>query len=191
MKTFITVLVILAIVCAGIAFYFLTGQYNVAATSPHWDITLEILETVRNQSIRRYSKSVSVPQSLDDPKLRQIGFHHYHEMCRLCHGAPGYEREEFAEGLYPNPPHLASGAIQKEWSDAQLYWIVDNGLKMTGMPSFGVTHTKEQMWGIIVFLRLLPNLNPPEYGSLVQSASKKREQKEHHHGGNNSTTTNQ
>ena len=185
MKACITVLIILAIVCLGVAFYFFTGRYNVAATSPHWDITLEILETVRDQSITRFSQGVSVPQSLDDPKLREVGFHHYHEMCRLCHGAPGYEREEFAEGLYPNPPHLASGSIQKEWSDAQLYWIVDNGLKMTGMPSFGVTHSKRQMWGIIAFLRILPNLNPQEYGSMVESAAKQNGEKEHHHGNDN------
>ncbi len=182
MKACVTVLVLLAIVSLGVAFYFFTGRYNVAATSPHWDITLEILEMVRNQSIRRYSESVSVPQSLDDPKLREIGFHHYHEMCRLCHGAPGYERTEFARGLYPSPPHLASEAIQKEWSDAKLYWIVDNGLKMTGMPSFGVTHSEKQMWGIIAFLKLLPSLKPDEYRSMVESAAKETNQGEHHHG---------
>lgn len=188
MKACISVLVILAVVGLGIGFYFFTGRYNVAATSPHWDTTLEVLETVRDQSIMRHSKDVPAPPSLADPGLQEIGFHHYHEMCRLCHGAPGYDRNEFAEGLYPNPPKLSSGTIQKEWDNAQLYWIVDNGLKMTGMPSFGVTHNEHQMWGIIAFLRILPDLSSDKYHHMVESASKKTEPGDHHHGGDGSNS---
>lgn len=175
-------LAILAVLTLGAGFYFYTGRYDVAATSPHWDMTLEILETVRDQSIKRHSEDIKMPQLLEDPKLQETGFHHYHAMCRLCHGAPGYEPNECAKGLYPNPPHLASGNIQNEWNDAQLYWIVKNGLKMTGMPSFGVTHGEEEMWGMIAFLRVLPDLKPDEYGAMIESAAKEGEQKDHHHG---------
>lgn len=172
MKAFITFIVILAILILGAGVFFFTGRYNVAAISPHWNMTLEILETVRDQSIKRQSRGIQVPQWLDEPGLRQIGFHHYHEMCRLCHGAPGYERKEFARGLYPNPPDLASQNIQNQWNDAQMYWIVKNGLKMTGMPSFGITHSKKQMWAIIVFVRHLPNITPNEYNGMVRSEAK-------------------
>lgn len=191
MKACITVFAILAVFVAGVGFYFFTGHYNVAATSPHWNLTLETLETVRDQSIKRHSEGINVPQSLDDPKLRELGFHHYHEMCRLCHGAPGYERNEFAQGLYPNPPHLASGALQKEWNDAQLYWIVKNGLKMTGMPSFGVTHSEEEMWGVIAILRILPDLKPDGYAAMTESAAQEGEQEGHHHDGDSSETHSQ
>jgi mono/diheme cytochrome c family protein len=58
--------------------------------------------------------------------------------------------------------------VQRDLSDAELFWIVKNGLKMTGMPSFGKTHTEKQIWGIVAFLRRLPNLSPEEYAAMVK-----------------------
>jgi hypothetical protein len=69
----------------------------------------------------------------------------------------------------PNPPSLVSDEVQRELSDAELFWVVKNGLKMTGMPSFGKTHTDEQLWGIVAFLRRLPNLAADEYGAMVKA----------------------
>ena len=59
--------------------------------------------------------------------------------------------------------------MQRGLSDAELLWVVKNGLKMTGMPSFGKTHTKKQLWGIVAFLRRLPNLTTEEYKAMVES----------------------
>jgi len=59
--------------------------------------------------------------------------------------------------------------VQRDLSDAELFWIVKNGLKMTGMPSFGKTHTEEQIWGIVAFLRHLPTLSPEEHAAMVKA----------------------
>jgi mono/diheme cytochrome c family protein len=59
--------------------------------------------------------------------------------------------------------------VQRDLSDAELFWVAKNGLKMTGMPSFGKTHTDEQLWGIVAFVRRLPNLAPEEYGAMVKT----------------------
>jgi hypothetical protein len=181
LKAFIAVFALLAVVFTAMTFYFLTGGYNVAATSPHWAVTVKVLRAVSDRSIQWQSRGIGVPGTFNDPKLSQIGFNHYHAMCRLCHGAPGYEPSEFARGLYPSPPNLTSGRIQ-QWSDSQLYWIVKNGVKMTGMPAFGVTHDKEEMWGIVAFLRRLPKLTPVEYRRLVKAAMQSG-MMNHDHGG--------
>jgi mono/diheme cytochrome c family protein len=181
MRCTLIVFVVVLVLAAGAAAFIWSGAYNVSARSPHWDITFWLLQTVRNQSIASHSKGISAP-ALEDNEYIQLGLRHFHPMCRLCHGAPGYPREEFAQGLYPSPPDLASDQVQ-HLKDAELYWIVDNGLKMTGMPSFGVTHSEKEMWAIVAFLRRLPNLNPRQYNALLKAAGFQEGREMHHSGG--------
>jgi mono/diheme cytochrome c family protein len=169
MKVIIGVLGTLAFLIAAASIFIWSGVYNVAADEPHWKITHEVLEIARDRSIVRHSNSINAPL-LDDPKLSQAGFDHYHNMCRLCHGAPGYARSDFAKGLYPIPPDLSSEHLQHEWKDAQLFWITKHGLKMTGMPAIGETHDDEDIWGIIAFVRGLPRVSPDAYTELMSAA---------------------
>jgi mono/diheme cytochrome c family protein len=167
MKSFVWSMVFLVglLVVGGVLFVF-SGMYNVSADVPHWRLTFLILDEARDRSIEFHSEGITVRRL--DEKLAAIGFPHFHDMCRLCHGAPGYSREEFAAGLYPSPPDLSTAAFQDEATDAKLYWVVKHGLKMTGMPSFGVTHDEETLWGIVAFARQLPKLTPEDYASMVK-----------------------
>ncbi len=63
----------------------------------------------------------------------------------------------------------------QRWTDDELYWIIGNGIKMTGMPAFGPTHDKDEPWGVVTFVRDLPNLNPKEYQAMVEAAGFKEE----------------
>jgi len=103
-------------------------------------------------------------------------------MCFGCHGAPGHELSEIAQGLNPKPPKLDAEDVQAG-SDAELYWVVKNGLRMTGMPAFGPTHEDKELWSIVAFLRRLPKLKPQEYDAMVEAAGlqKGEEEHEHHH----------
>ncbi len=182
MKLVFTLIAILCFLIVLITAYIWSGRYNVSATKPHWGITLWFLEKVREQSISAHSRTIPILSS-ENPERLNIGFRNYHAMCRTCHGAPGYSRTEIAKGLYPAPPDLASEDVQKTLNDAELYWIVENGIKMTGMPAFGPTHSKDELWGIVAFVRHLPNLNPEEYQAMVKKAGFKEEgAEEHHHG---------
>ena len=167
MRYFLTIVIFLAVVTAGLALYVLSGYYNIAATSPHWNITLSLIDTLRDRSIEVHSKGIQAP-NLDDPKLKELAFPHYHEMCRLCHGAPGYSPEEFAPGLYPSPPSMTSGKIQQALKDTEIYWIVKHGIKMTGMPAFGPTHTEKIMWGLVALAEEVPRMTPEQYRRQVK-----------------------
>lgn len=121
--------------------------------------------------------------NLNDPKLKLTAFSHYHVTCRLCHGAPEYEPEEFAKGLYPAPPSMTSGHIQKARSEAEIYWIVKHGIKMTGMPAFGPTHEEKELWGLVALAEEIPEMSPEQYRQQVKAASSKGEKgPEHTHG---------
>jgi mono/diheme cytochrome c family protein len=120
---------------------------------------------VRNWSIAHHSTDIEAPP-LDGAKLVQDGAAYYHRTCRLCHGAPRLPRSQFAIGLYPVPPGLTSEET-KGLRDTELYWIVKNGIKMTAMPSFGVTHADRDLWCMVAFLRHYPELTVKEYEGLT------------------------
>lgn len=183
MKSILCILIVFGVIALGAAAFIWSGSYNVAATSPHWEATFFLLEKVRDRSIEAHSKDI-VPPSLEEPKYLESGSHHYHPMCRLCHGAPGHPRSEFAQGLYPSPPNLAAKGLQGEWSDAEVYWIIKNGLKMTGMPAFGINHSEDELWGLVAFFRRLPDMKPEEYNLMVKPTDHRQgtDEADHHHG---------
>jgi mono/diheme cytochrome c family protein len=167
MKYLLTVGIVLACLVLGAVIFAWSGIYNIAATEPHWGITLSFIGMLRDRSIEVHSEGIQVP-NLNEAKLKEIGFPHFHEMCRLCHGAPEYRPEEFAEGLYPSPRSMTSGSIQKALSDAEIYWIVKHGIKLTGMPAFGPTHDEEQLWGIVAIAEEIPRMSPEQYRQMVK-----------------------
>ena len=171
MKSFLwgAVAMIALMAIGGVAFVW-SGIYNVAANAPHWGVTFWILGEARERSVSVHSKGI-LPPPLTGQKLVDIGFPHYHAACRLCHGAPGYSPFAFAQGLYPKPPVLTSQDVQRELDDREIYWVVKNGLKMTGMPSFGARYKDEEIWGIVTFLRRLPNMASEEYSGMVKTVA--------------------
>jgi mono/diheme cytochrome c family protein len=103
--------------------------------------------------------------------LVHTGFRHYHSMCVMCHGAPGRDPSEVGQGLNPQPPPLDADQVQTQYSDAELYWIIKHGVRMTGMPAFGPTHTEKDLWALVAFVRTLPQITPDEYTAMAQTAA--------------------
>lgn len=171
MKTVLTLLgFLLVLVLAALAFIY-SGSYDVSASSPDTGLVHWALETTRERSVHSaaeaFEESAQIP-NLDDPDLVRTGLVHYHAMCVTCHGAPGVPISEIGQGLNPFPPELAAEAEEEE--PAEVFWVVKNGIKMTGMPAFGVTHSDEEIWAITAFLQRMPKLSPQEYGALVKEA---------------------
>ena len=179
MKYVLTVVIVLTVLIVGSGLYVWSGSYNIAATAPHWSITLSFVDTLKDRSIEVRSKDIHAP-NLDDQKIKELAFPHYHEMCRLCHGAPGYLPEEFATGLYPSPPSMTKGDIQKELSDAEIYWIVKHGIKLTGMPAFGPTHKDETLWGLVALSKEIPKMTPEQYQLRVKEMGLEEEMAQGH-----------
>jgi len=156
--TVIVVLLVLTCIAGLVVMY--GGYYNVAATKKHNALTFWVLDETMENSIKHNAKGITAPD-LSDSNMIRTGFEHYDHMCRVCHGAPGIMGDEFAAGLYPKPPSLMESA--PEWTSAELFWTIKNGIKMTGMPAFDVTHTDEKIWVMVSFVRILPDLNHQDY----------------------------
>ena len=166
MKYLLTIIGIIAAMGIGGMLFAWSGLYDISAAEPHWDATESLIETLRDRSITVHSKGIQTPD-LDDPEYLMAAAGHYHGMCRLCHGAPGAHTNEFARGLYPSPPDFTTGAVQDTRSSAEIYWIVKNGIKMTGMPAFGPTHDETELWGLVAFTRELNEMSAEAYARVI------------------------
>lgn len=137
-----------------------SGAYNVAATDGHWPFTRWSFETTMHNSVAARAAEVpAAPRFTEDTIAAGAG--EFKAMCEHCHGGPGIERAEWAEGMLPNPPQLSEAAA--EWSAEEIYWIVRHGVKMSGMPAFGPTHDEETLWNIVAFVDRLAAVTPAEY----------------------------
>ncbi|WP_347140981.1 cytochrome c [Paracoccus sp. SSK6] len=141
-----------------------TGAYNVAASDPHSDAVRWTLDTTMHRSIERRAGKVELPQSFPDALVAE-GATHYAESCVHCHGAPGQEPTDWSRGMRPEPPHLVEAAA--EWRPEEIYWIVENGIKMSGMPAFGTHHGPEGIAALTAFVTQLPGLTPDDYRALT------------------------
>jgi len=121
------------------------------------------------RSVKRRAEGITPSKDfvLTDPATIRIGFNHYREMCIICHGAPGVKPREAHAGLNPQPPLLAAKLV-KGMSPAELFWVIKNGIKMTGMPAWGPTHSDDQIWAIVAFVKQLPTLTAADYRAMQQ-----------------------
>ncbi len=152
---------VIALLIIGGLIYMYSGIFDISARVPHDPITLWAMNTVRDNSIKHNADNNIKTPDLNDSDLVKMGFVHYREMCVGCHGGPGIERSEIGQGLYPKAPSLAR--VANDWTPHQLFWITKNGLKMTGMPAFGPTHSDEMIWAIVAFTKKLPTLTKEQY----------------------------
>jgi hypothetical protein len=163
-KCFVVSLIIITVVGLGFA---VSGIYNVSARVPHFAFVAELIETVLDRSIAHYSNEIQLP-SFDRPDMAPAGSIHFDATCWKCHGAPGREREDFALGLYPVPPPLNTTA--NELNRKEIFWIISNGIKLTGMPAFSVNHKPEEIAAITAFIEKLPSLDAGGYQQFVGNA---------------------
>jgi mono/diheme cytochrome c family protein len=167
-----------ALFLVGSLLFVYSGVYNVAATESHTAPVFWMLSTMTERSIEAHASGITPPE-LSDENTLNVGLEHYNAMCITCHGAPGMAPAELASGLYPPPPNLAAGST--EMTSSELYWVIKNGIKMTGMPSFGPTHSDDQIWAMVSAVENLPQWSPEEYEQRVKSLGLDLPPSDHEH----------
>jgi mono/diheme cytochrome c family protein len=140
-----------------------TGLFDARASTPHDPLTAWVTHTTMIHSVDRQSAVVAPPPAFT-PAQTEAGFRIYDADCVACHGAPAVERVAWARGLNPSPPYLLDAA--RQWSPAELYWIVRDGVKMTAMPAWTETLSDTQVWDCVGFLEALPYLSAADYARM-------------------------
>jgi mono/diheme cytochrome c family protein len=157
---FVGLVAILGAIAAAI--FFFGGYYNVAGTAAEPEFVKWALSHVRDASIEHFAKD-NPPLSLNDPAIVRAGARAFSERgCVNCHGGPGVDWAKFSEGLRPDPPDLKE--LANETSPQELFWVIKNGINMTGMPSFGAIEVPDQeIWTIVAFVKKLPTVSDDDF----------------------------
>jgi mono/diheme cytochrome c family protein len=164
---FIGVLAIGVAVAAGV--FFFGGFYSVAANDADPALVDRMLIQVRQASIARHAND---PAPTEDASTVEAGARAYATRgCVNCHGVPpGADWAKWAEGLRPDPADLKE--ISGERRPAELFWVIKNGIKMTGMPGFGVSGVSDdEIWKIVAFVKKWPSVTPEDYKAWTASAT--------------------
>jgi plastocyanin len=98
----------------------------------------------------------------DQPAATKAGAEHFDEHCATCHGRDGRGKSGFGPAMYPPVPDLSSRDIQA-FSDGALFSIIQHGVRWTGMPAFASSHTPEETWQLVAFIRQLPRSAPASH----------------------------
>ena len=169
MRILAVVGVLAIIVGISAAVFFFGGFYSVAGTVEDPAIVRWALIQVRTASIDRHAQD-RPPASINDSASMQSGAKAFAaHNCASCHGAPGVSWAKFSEGLHPDPPDLKD--VAGELSPPQLFWIIKNGINMTGMPSFEQAGAKDdEIWSIVGFVKKLPGVSEADYKSWAESS---------------------
>lgn len=132
-------------------------------------VEITIARTVRGFAIPADLKARRIPAGASGESL-WLGMEHYARYCALCHANNGSgERTPLGGGLYPKPPDLRAEATQ-QLTDGELFYIIDNGVRFTGMPAFGTGESTpagdKQLWELVQFVRHMPELTPDEVSEM-------------------------
>ena len=94
---------------------------------------------------------------------------HYADHCANCHANDGSGDTEMGRGLFPKAPDMRLAGTQ-ELSDGELFYIIEHGIRFTGMPgwSTGTAAGEESTWQLVHFLRRLPRLTAEELEAMKQ-----------------------
>lgn len=139
--------------------YFLMREGFTARSNPP---ALEkwIATTALSLSIPKTVKETKNPIPFSQEVLKEAR-DHFADHCALCHGNNGSGETPIGKNLYPKPMDLRSREVQKK-SDGEIYYIIHNGIRWTGMPAWGEKDQDEDSWKLVHFIRHLPYLTKEE-----------------------------
>ena len=119
-----------------------------------------IARAARDFSIPSEAKAQKNPNPAT-PKNFEDGMEHFADHCATCHGNDGSGHTLIGLNLYPKPPDMRLAETQN-LTDGELFYIISNGVRMTGMPGWATSHKPEETWDLVLFIRHLPQMTDQE-----------------------------
>ena len=117
--------------------------------------------TIRGRAIPSRYKTMKNPVSTT-PEVIHEGMAHWADHCATCHANNGSGDTMYGKTMYPHPPDMRQKDTQ-EMSDGELYYTINNGVRLSGMPAFGDPGDDDvDSWKLVAFIRHLPRLTDAE-----------------------------
>jgi mono/diheme cytochrome c family protein len=163
-----------AVIAVLILILRLLPSINWPASRKPGQVESKLADYVMSNWIRRHGAKETNPIR-PTPENLKAGQTNFEEHCATCHGLDGSGENRFEADFFPPVAKLTDDDAQN-WSDGELYFIIANGIPMSGMPGFGEHHDSKEIWGMILWVRHLAQLSPPEKADLESRSHMTTEQ---------------
>ena len=131
------------------------SQFNLSALPEPGRTETYLANKAKRFLVRRASRA-AVPQPPADLQTSiKEGDKLFGTECGQCHGLHGGKATDAGRWMYPRAADLTSPEVQR-YSDRELFWIVKNGIRLSGMPGFGNVEPDDHIWNLVHFVRTLP-----------------------------------
>jgi mono/diheme cytochrome c family protein len=155
----ITLSFVFALVIAGALLAM--SQFSLSAMPEPGNIETYLATRAKHIFVRRGSREAIPPAPSNVKASIEEGEQLFGTECAACHGLDGHKPTDAGRWMYPRAADLTSREVQ-QFSDRELFWIVKNGIRLSGMPAFGKVETAENIWNLVRYVRTLhdsPNPN--------------------------------
>ncbi len=161
-----TLLIIIGVALLAVAF-------GIVISILHDGLSARATPTRLEAVLARNARHLAIPSNarlaqnpvLESPEDLREARLHFADHCAICHANDGSGHSDIGDGLYPKPPDLRLAQTQN-LTDGEFFWIIENGVRFTGMPAFssnGGNHGGGQdSWKLVHFIRHLPHLTVAE-----------------------------
>jgi mono/diheme cytochrome c family protein len=154
----LTVAVVGLLAGAGI---FLLTTTGMSARAKPGAMESGLAEKVRDWSVPKNVRHMQNPAAITPENLTAARMH-FADHCASCHGNDGRGGAEMGRNMYPPTPDMTLAATQNK-SDGELYYIIENGVRFTGMPAWGAGGLNDQdTWKLVLYIRHLPQVSRQE-----------------------------
>jgi len=137
-------------------------QHGVSAREEPLRAEAFVARRLRHLAIPRGARDQGNPLAAT-PDIVDAGLAHFADHCAICHANDGSGETTMGRNLYPKAPDMRLRDTQ-DLSDGELFYIIENGIRFTGMPAWGngTSESARDTWALVHFIRRLPRLTPPE-----------------------------
>ena len=149
----------------GFGFYLYKGGFDTSASKSHIKLVAVVAHDTMINSVRKRSQQIRAPDHFTSEQVL-AGAKLYEEHCIACHGGAAVARAPWAATMTPPPPFVIDSA--RNWSKADLYMILQQGVKMSAMPAWGEILPDAALWNVVAFLEAMPTLSPADYRVMRQ-----------------------
>ena len=175
MKFLVGLILGLAIIPAGLYFYFSTGSAPVATSAQAMPFEKRLAKMALDARIKKEAPTTaSLP--VNDANLT-AGAQVYQQQCAVCHGLPGQQASAIAKGMFPKPPQLFHGKGVTDDPAGETYWKAANGIRLTGMPAFKSSLSDTELWQVSLLLANADKLPAAAQAALGGATQKQGDEK--------------
>jgi mono/diheme cytochrome c family protein len=130
--------------------YVYFGYAPVATAAPPFPMERKITSLALKARISKEApKDAAIPVNEDN---LMAGARVYRQQCAVCHGMAGEPETPTSKGMFPHPPQLLKGRGVTNDPPGVTFWKVKNGIRLTGMPAYGLSLSEDQLWQVSLFL---------------------------------------